>query len=1501
MRCTTSRYITGLMLLILLVLGLSPGGVVLGAVNQNFDGFAPGTSAESLSISGITSMSSSPPNSTLVQDATALGAPFSGNGLFNSTAGGTLTITFDQPQDSYSMSYETNNGVGSDNFTVTGYRTGIPGSVFGPQDNSVPTTQFVGTASQSTPIFDQLVISSTTQDWGIDNLATTDAPAGITVFQTGGATDVYETGPTNDIYVIALDSPPGAQVDITLAVDSSTAGQCSVSPGTVSFPTGSYIGQPVTVTAIDTPVAEGEPHTCIIDQTVTAGDSTYLSAFLAPLDVTVHDNDTAGITISPTTVAVSEAGVSDTYDITLTSQPTSTVTVNISGGGSCLVNGSPFTTLDFNAANTPQTVTVTAVDDLIAQGTHSCTITHSTSTGDSMYRTPPLVLPDVTGTITDNDTAGLTVSGFTSPNINEAGPTTSDYDFSLDTDPSSSVTIDLTIDASTAGQCTLSTNQITLDTANSPVTVTVTAVDDLYTEASQSCQIDHTTSSFDSAYDGITGNVSIPILDNDVAGLDVIPDNPPNVTVYEAGATSDTYELSLKTVPLADVIVDISVDLSTSGQCKITSPTLPITFTAPFRGPVQITVTAVDDLTPEAPSHPCILDHTVTTAGADYTGITANLTVNVIDNDSPAVPIYSSNPADAQPLTTINTIASVPGTTTLAIKNTGTADMSVTNYSMLGGSAPELTVSGQSLPITVAPGGVQTTTVTVTCNSPVAGTFNGTLQIDHDAAGSPATYTVKCIVSAPGYDSSPVNGQPLTTINTTAGTPGTATLDIIEKGSATLSISNYIMQTGNPELTVSGSPLPIDLPGASGQTSTVTVTCNSPVAGTFNGTLEIDHNATGSPATYPVQCIVTGAPIYSSIPGDGQQLPTIFATTTTSNTGTVVITNPGTDNLSISNYFMLTGSPELTVNVQPLPITVAPGGVQSATITVTCASATTGTFGGTLEVDHNAPGATATYTVLCTVSPPGNPGYGSVPPPGAVAMTAVVNSPGTSIIKVTEIGTAPLIVGPITISGDPELTVSPTSFTIPNGGAAVNVTVQCLSSTAGTFHAQVSIPHNGTIGPYSSPAQYDITCTASTASGPVYTSNPTVGTKVLMQSPGVGQSVSGIVRVTNTGIGTLDLSTITLNNNTSTQLSVILPSNQHLTANQSSDISIQCNATAVGTFTATLSVSHNGSGTAPNPATYPVECTVGTTSTQPGYSSVPAANSIIDVGTVLIGSPISGNLVVMESGGATLNVTLPASGAISGPNAAEFSILSGSPPFSIVNGGTPQTVVIGCVPQAQGLRLGTLTFLTNDPLLPVVTYLLACVGSGVAVTTPTPIGFVPSPVPATATVIIPATGQVTEVKGLAVRTGPYLGATLINVARPGTTYSVLAQNRDEGPYTWYLIQIGRQTGWVSGRYFAVSGTIDAVPFSGSIFDQIDNAPDIGVRLTTNAIIDLRRRPSPRTPRVGTIPMGTEVIVLGRTVQEKQTFWIQVSYNGVVGWVPALPVTMRGPVENLPVR
>ena len=117
---------------------------------------------------------------------------------------------------------------------------------------------------------------------------------------------------------------------------------------------------------------------------------------------TIQSPSTPGVTISQSngSTNVTEGGATDSYTVVLRTQPTANVTINLAIGNQIATDK---TTLTFTTANwnVAQTITVTAIDDKITEGTQTNTITHTTSSSDSNYNS--LTIPTVNVGIQDND------------------------------------------------------------------------------------------------------------------------------------------------------------------------------------------------------------------------------------------------------------------------------------------------------------------------------------------------------------------------------------------------------------------------------------------------------------------------------------------------------------------------------------------------------------------------------------------------------------------------------------------------------------------------------------------------------------------------------------------------------------------------------------------------------------------------------------------------------------------------------------------------------------------------------------------------------------------------------------------------------------------------------------------------------------------------------------------------------------------------------------------
>jgi hypothetical protein len=236
--------------------------------------------------------------------------------------------------------------------------------------------------------------------------ATPDECAGVVY--AGGPVDVSEAGPTSDTYTVALNSAPSATVTVTLTSDSFE----SVAPNSLQFTTANWNSpRTVTVTAIDDVFADGNPHTGTITASLSSSDPIFNGTPAKAQTVSITDNDIAGLDLSRTSLPLAEAGsTSDSYTVALHTHPRSTVTVQLQPSAQVTVNPS---TLTFTGANwqSPQTVTVQAVDDNVTEPTpHAGTVHHALTSSDGQYN--GLGTPDLVASITDNDLHGLAGGGY---------------------------------------------------------------------------------------------------------------------------------------------------------------------------------------------------------------------------------------------------------------------------------------------------------------------------------------------------------------------------------------------------------------------------------------------------------------------------------------------------------------------------------------------------------------------------------------------------------------------------------------------------------------------------------------------------------------------------------------------------------------------------------------------------------------------------------------------------------------------------------------------------------------------------------------------------------------------------------------------------------------------------------------------------------------------------------------------------------------------------------
>ena len=129
-----------------------------------------------------------------------------------------------------------------------------------------------------------------------------------------------------------------------------------------------------------------------------------------PVTLTITDDDTRGVTVTPTELTVNEDS-SKTYEVVLTSEPIATVTVTATSDADVRVSPP---SLSFGTGNwdRPQRVTVTAQDETDPTDTddETATITHTVSGGDYAGETATNVAVTVEDDEAESDEVVLTVN-----------------------------------------------------------------------------------------------------------------------------------------------------------------------------------------------------------------------------------------------------------------------------------------------------------------------------------------------------------------------------------------------------------------------------------------------------------------------------------------------------------------------------------------------------------------------------------------------------------------------------------------------------------------------------------------------------------------------------------------------------------------------------------------------------------------------------------------------------------------------------------------------------------------------------------------------------------------------------------------------------------------------------------------------------------------------------------------------------------------------------------
>ena len=455
----------------------------------------------------------------------------------------------------------------------------------------------------------------TVSDVGVT--VTDDETAGVSI--TPEELTIAEGG--RDTYGVVLASKPSH--DVTVTITHSGDRDIGIDDRELTFTRSIWeTVQTVIVSAAQDDDAIDD--TATFSHSVASTGADYNGITVSEVDVTVTDDETAGVSITPTELTIAEGG-SDSYQVVLTSQPAHDVTVTISrsGDGDISIDDQEFTFTDSDW-ETAKTVTVSAAQDDDA-GDDTAALSHAVASADADYN--GIAVSEVAVAVTDDETAGVSI---TPRQLTIAEGGIDSYQVVLTSQPSHEVTVNINHGGNNDIDSDRDRLTFSPSNWNQEKTVTVTSAQD-DDAIDDTAAFSHTVVSADTDYNGITvSEVDVTVTDDETAGVSILPEE---LTIAEGG--SDTYRVVLTSKPSHEVTVTINH----GGDNDIDSDPDRLTF-SPSNWNQEKTVTVTSAQDDDAIDDTAAFSHTVESADADYNGIAVSeVDVTVTDDETAGVSI----------------------------------------------------------------------------------------------------------------------------------------------------------------------------------------------------------------------------------------------------------------------------------------------------------------------------------------------------------------------------------------------------------------------------------------------------------------------------------------------------------------------------------------------------------------------------------------------------------------------------------------------------------------------------------------------------------------------------------------------------------------------------------------------------------------------------------------------------------------------------------------------
>lgn len=299
--------------------------------------------------------------------------------------------------------------------------------------------------------------------------------------------------------------------DVILNISSEHDDKLTISSKQLMFTSSNWnINQSVIFTTIDDNIASGDI-SFNIKIKPSSTDALYNNIPENVIPVTIKDDDLAGIIYDSTSSILNE-GQSIIRTFKLKSQPTSNVTLNIGSNNSSRLSISK-SSLTFTASNwnIDQSVTFTSIDNSIADGDVTVSVTIKSTSSDINYNN---LSSGFAITVKDNDASGI-ITDTTKATINEGQSIT--RTFKLKSQPKANVVLNISSN-DTNSRLSISKSSLVFTESNWNIeqSVVFTAIDNNIKDADVDVLVTIKSSSTDLSYNNLTSVFMITVKDDDI-------------------------------------------------------------------------------------------------------------------------------------------------------------------------------------------------------------------------------------------------------------------------------------------------------------------------------------------------------------------------------------------------------------------------------------------------------------------------------------------------------------------------------------------------------------------------------------------------------------------------------------------------------------------------------------------------------------------------------------------------------------------------------------------------------------------------------------------------------------------------------------------------------------------------------------------------------------------------------------------------------------------------